>query len=308
MLDSETPWFAGRNGEFVLFRVNRRPIGEDTLIPEKMPADVFDHFRRTLAPGYAVVTGRSHQRSWRVGGIDVAPESKTLTGKLGWVPWNEEEIVPEWDPDEKDWRASVAAPNRGGILPFGFDAETRILSVLRDTSSRPGTLAVVFERILQENEREMAQPTTEWSVEPILDVREFLDWLQAMDVVQFVAFTARLPNPEPRKEFEELAERMAQRRATRFTEQMKSDREGGLTGIAEDRDFRQAVEMARQGFADLRGYGISSGRKNAYSQRQNVARERVDDLPDTWEDMRALLVNSLKTRFRRFLREDEDAA
>ena len=47
MPDSAPLWFADRPGDFVVYRVNRRPIGEDTLIVEDQPGDVFDHFMRT---------------------------------------------------------------------------------------------------------------------------------------------------------------------------------------------------------------------------------------------------------------------
>lgn len=87
----EIPWFAGEDGDFLVFRVNRRPLDPPSLFTATMPEDVFEHFVRVLMPGYEVVTGRRYQRTWRVGGLERDPasptltgtESRTLTGKLG---------------------------------------------------------------------------------------------------------------------------------------------------------------------------------------------------------------------------------
>lgn len=303
-MTAEIPWFAGEPGAFLVFRINRRPLQDPTLFTPQMPEDVFEHFTRMLAPGYQVVTGRRHQRTWRVGGVVPDREAQTVTGKLGWLPVGEE-VVPEWSEEDKDWLSSTTTPQGGRIVPFGFDGESRLLTVLSDRSSAPATVAAVFERILRENERELeiADRSTEWSVEPILDVEDFLSWLGALDMVASVSFTARLPNPEPRDAFRDLAERMATRRATQYTETMKSGREEGLIGVEEDRDFRQAIAMGEQGFATLRGSGRRGGEVTRYSQTSQVATEHVEELPEDWPGVFGLIRHFLKERLRRFLDE-----
>jgi hypothetical protein len=293
------PWFAEEPGEFWLFRVNRRPLPEGNLFAtDGIPDDFFDHLRRVLAPGYEVVTGRRRQRVWKIGGSQVDEETAVLTGKLGWKPKGDA-IVPDWSEEEQDWVASVTDPQGGQIAPFGVDGESRILAVLSDRSSAPMTISRVFEKILQENETELLERTTEWSVEPILDSREFIDWLAAQEVVTSVSFTAKLPNPEPSDAFRDLAERMRNRRARSHTETMKSEDDVGLTGVEEDVDFSQAIAMGERGFATLRGRGVRSGQKSRYSQTEVVARESVDQLPATWDAIRALIGEALKSRFRR---------
>jgi hypothetical protein len=301
--DPTAPWFADKQGEFVVFRVNRRPIGEHSLLPAEPPEDVFEHFVRVLTPGWEVVTGRRHQRTWRVGGVDVDSDRRVVTGKLGWLPRGEE-VVAEWSDEDKDWIANVAAPHGGRILPFGFDGDSRLLAVLRDGASAPTTISGVFEKILRENERELTEPTTEWS----LDRRDFLTWLDKVDVVHSVSFTAKLPNPEPREDFAELVARMERRHATHFTETLASKTEEGLVGVQHDPDIRQAVAMGTQGFATLRGKGSIGGTVTKYSQREVVAEERVDVLPDSWDDMRELITGFLKHRLRRFLERGDEAA
>lgn len=300
------PWFAERDGDFVLFRVNRRPRFADSLLPAELPDDVFDHFRRVLAPGWQVVTGRKNQRTWRIGGVETDEDAQLLTAKLGYVPLDQE-VVPQWDEQEMDWIATVSESHKGQILPMGFDGETRLLAVLRDSSTQPDTIGGVVERVLRENEQELDEPTTDWSVEPLLDEKDFLSWLESVDVVRTVSFNAKLPNPEPRESFRDLFERMNRRHATSFSEKFHSDREEGLVEIEEDPDFRQAVQMGRQGFAELSGDGQVGASTSRFRQKQKVASEHVEALPADWPSMRQLLKDLLRARLRRFLEEDDSS-
>lgn len=301
------PSVTDRPARVMAFRVNRRPIGEGTLLPETLPDASFDHFVRVLAPGYEVVTyGRGSERSWRVGAVEIDGDDMFVTGKLGWHS-RDPEIVPSWSDELKDWPPTTQEPAET-LMPFAYDGEKRVLGIVHDRRSAPTTLAAVFEMILNENEREMAQPTTEWSVEPVLDAQEFIEWLHTQDVVLSVGFVARLPNPEPRAAFEELAERLEQAHGTEYTARMKSKREEGLQNIEDDREFRQAIAMGEEGFAQLDGRGRRGGRPSAYRQSNKVAYERVPSLPSDWEELRAMLKGIVRHRLRRFLLDDDEAA
>lgn len=264
---------------------------------------MFEHFVRLLAPGHEVVTGRRNQRTWKVGGVRRHEDDRTVTGRLGREPRGGEEVVPDWSEEEKDWLTMTVRPRGGRIVPFGFDGETRLLTVLSDRSSSPATLAAVFERILRDNERELPEEerSTEWSVEPILDAEEFIEWLSSLEVVHVVSFTARLPNPEPRDAFRDLAQRMEARRATEYTETLKSDRDEGLQSVQDDRDVQQAIAMGEQGFARLSGRGRRAGRQSRFVQSREVATEHVEELPSTWDETRRLIREWLKGQLRRFL-------
>lgn len=271
-----------------------------------MPSDSFDHFVRMLAPGYEVVTvGRGHERSWRVGAVEVDQDGSFVTGKLGWHQ-RDPEVVLSWSEELKDWPATLSEPSET-LMPFAFDGSTRLLGVVHDKKSSPMTLATVFELILNKNERELVQPTTEWSVEPVLDAEEFIEWLHSLDVVQSVGFVAKLPNPEPMSAFEDLAGRMERAHGTEYSARMKSGREDGLRQIDTDPEFSQAIAMGEQGFAQLKGQGRREGRDTTYSQANQVAYEKIPRLPADWEETWKLLKELLRTRLRRFLRSDDEA-
>jgi hypothetical protein len=297
-------WFAGAPGSFFVFRVNRRPWPDQNLFTPEQPPDPYEHFVRMLMPGYEVVTGRRHKRSWRIGGLQRDDEAKTLVGKLGWEPIGRES-VPLWDDYEKDWLSETATPHGGRVVPFGFDGETRLLTVLRDPKTPPTTVAAVFEKTLRDNERGLDHPTTEWSVEPVLDAADFLSWLETLDTVHVVAFTAKLPNPEPRRAYRDLGTRIRGLHATSYTETIRSERDEGLIGIQDDPEIQQAIAMGENGLAKFRGEGKRGDFVSQYSQSNRVAKERVEEIPEDWEAVWSLIKDFLKGRLRRFVREHE---
>lgn len=295
----QSDWFSGKPGRILVYRVNRRPKFADSMFPAEIPEDLFEHFRGMLAPGWDVVTGHKNQRVWRIGGLQEDREAQTLTGRLGWKPKGVE-LKAEWSSEDMDWRSELDKP-ADHLIPFGFDADSRLLAVVPDPNSNPATIGAVIEKVLRENESDSENPTTDWAVEPVLDRRDFLEWLNGLDIVRSVSFTARQPNPTPDDpRFEELAKRLVGSHASRYSETMASDKEEGLIRVQEDRDFRQAIAMAQQGFATLFGKGERGGQKSKYSQIKTQAAESVEELPHNWNDMRTLLTERLKGALRRY--------
>jgi hypothetical protein len=305
--DHEELWFAGEPGALYVFKVNRRPWPERDLFTPDHPEDAFDHFCRMLAAGHEVITGKNPQRRWRIGGIQIDSEQQTLTGKLGWEPVGRE-TIPLWDPENQDWVSESGRPHGGRIVPFALDGETRLLTVLRDPKTPPNTTAGVFEQILRDNERELPNPSTEWGVEPVLDSADFLSWLETLDTVQLVGFTARLPNPEPRARYKNLGARIQDLHATSYTETIRSNRPEGLVGVQDDREVREAIAMGENGLASLRGEGRRGDSTVRYSQRNRVATERLDEVPPSWDHVWGLMKVYLKGRLRRFMHQDQTAS
>jgi hypothetical protein len=132
-----------------------------------------------------------------------------------------------------------------------------------------------------------------------------VSWLKEQEVVTDVSFTARLPNPEPRDAFRDLAQRLEARRARSHTETMIGDKESGLTGIEDDRDFKQAIAMGEQGFATLRGTARTHGATRRFNQKTRVATDHEPELPADWPGILMLIKHALKTRFRRYIEESD---
>lgn len=279
MADAKPLWQPGEPGELLLYRVNRRPIGADSMLPEEIPDDVLDHFNRVLPNGWKVETkGGGGNRIWRSGGVERDPDARVITGKLGWHP-AEEEAVTDYDEQAEDWVTSIEAPHGRVVLPFAFDGDTRILAVLRMGRSRAATIGRVFETILKENECELERPTTDWSVEPILDPRDFKQWLQSMDVVSEVQFVAKLPNPTPNDAYQDVFKRMEERKATRLIENIHSNRAAGLQNVQEDAEFRQAEAMASEGFATLKGVANATVAKRGTTRMSGFVEPRSTTSP-----------------------------
>jgi hypothetical protein len=108
-------------------------------------------------------------------------------------------------------------------------------------------------------------------------------------------------------EFDELHERLESSHATEIRETMRSEREEGLVGVENDREFREAIAMGEQGFASLGGKGQRDGKVTSFRQNEQVAREREEDLPATWEQIFSLIGDLLKGKLRRFMNDDEAA-
>jgi hypothetical protein len=291
-------WFAGRPGRILLYRVNRRPKYPDTLMPATLPGDAFEHFIRTLEPDRPVVLGRRYQLEWRVGGL--IGGDNALTGRLGRRPLDVKETSTKYVPERRDWIVETIDPKEKHLLPFGFDGESRLLAVVTDGSASPTTIGTVFEKILRENEAASTEPTTDWSVEPILDRQDFLDWLQSLEIVSSVSFTVRYPNPAPRAPHEDLADRLKKAHATQLTQTFRSKLEEGLVGVAEDQDVKQAISLAQEGSATLSGRGKRAGKRSIYSQKESQAAESVESMPHTWDQMRDALIDRLRGPLRRF--------
>jgi hypothetical protein len=77
------PWFAGKPGTVLLYRINRRPPSQLQLFTEQ-PESVLDHIAEVLLFGEPVITGRKNQREWRLGNRRIDLDSQQFTGQVGW--------------------------------------------------------------------------------------------------------------------------------------------------------------------------------------------------------------------------------
>ena len=283
--EARPPWFAGRPGTVLLYRVNRRPLARPTLGGGQQPDSVMDHIIEVLHFGRHVVTGHAdHQRDWILGNRNILPDLSALTGQVGWVQHDEQQ-TSIYVPETQEWRDEVEPTERTARAPFAFDGRTRVLGVLKHRSFSEATLPKVFQTLLREGEQEREWPSTEWSVEPILDERDFLTWLSSVESVTSITLVAKIPNPDGLEEFGPVWAEMEARRARLISMKMLAlNEDEGLQGLEDDARVRGNLAMGRQGFGHVEAHGQRNGHETVFDQREKVAREVIDELEPTWDE------------------------
>ena len=269
--DDSQHWFAGRDVEVLLYRINRRSLLALDLFTEileaERPEPVLVHLAENLtAFDPTAESGRRYKRFWRVGNVAESVDRAVLTGRLG-------------------WRRSGEALD----------------TVLRHSSFAEKTLAKVLTELLNAAERERRVPTTDWDVEPIGDEGEFFEWVNQTDRVTSVEFVFKRPNPDAEDAFQELFARLDSLRAEQIREVVStSDGNLGLDkqGLERDPVSRSFLAAAMVAFGYVVGRGVHNGRKVKYDQRSRVARERLSNVSPSWEGATEDVVDAT-TRARR---------
>lgn len=292
----EEPWFSGRPGTVLLYRVNRRPYPQQSLFADAQPDDVFDHFVEVLLFGEEVETGRRNKRYWRLGNRRIDETQRILTGQVGWESTSTE-AGDQYDPVRREWVDVVGERGRTARGPFAFDAESRTLAVLKHPTFTERVLPEVFKVLLKRGEEARTYPTTDWDVEPILDTEDFREWLRSVDVVDRVQFVAKLPNPDALEEFGPVWDRMEQHKAKLLREIMEAaDSELGLVNLEEDRVVNGFLAMNENGFGYVTADGSRDGHRTRFDQRAKVARRQTDPLPSSWTEVVGMVINYARER------------
>jgi hypothetical protein len=289
------PWFAELQGEVVLYRVNRRPPIKSNLFTAEQPDSFLDHLVEALPFGEPYVTGRKTKRDWRLGNRHILADETALTGQIGWTR-QDARSVDYYDEDTHQWEDQFAPSDATARAPFAIDGATRVLGVLKHPTFSEITVGKVFEGLLQRGEVAQGEARTDWAVEPILDEREFRDWLASVDAVHRLTMVAKLPNPDPLPDFEPLWSYLEERKARLRREVLESKDDTGLRGIAQDETVRQVVAMGRRGFGYIAADGVRDGKETRYDQRVSGARERTDSLPSSWADVALAVLQLMRKR------------
>lgn len=266
----------------LLYRVNRRPL--PTLGSGEQPESVMDHILQVLHFGQPTYTGQGdHQREWILGNRNILRDLTAFTGQIGWQG-NDEQQTSRYVPETMEWRDELGTAERGARAPFAFDGRTRVLGILKHTSFSEKTLARVFQTLLREGEEQREWPSTEWSVEPVLDERDFLEWLHSVESVTDLTMVAEMPNPDGLEEFGPIWVELEARRARYYkTTMAAASLDVGLQGLEQDERVRGNLVMGRQGFGYVQAWGLRNGRYIYFDQREKVTRESTDELGPSWE-------------------------
>jgi len=286
--ESGQHWFAGRDVQVLLFRINRRPYaGPETLFDDLFvpPTSVLDHLEEVLRDPRPVDSGRRYKRTWRIGNKRFDHRLGLFTGMIGWAR-SEISVGNVFNEVTDEWVDRFTSSDITAVAPFAFRADGRYLGILKHSSFEEKTLAHVFQEFLQRGERSRPSFATDWAVEPVGDEQEFIDWMNSVDSVQSVEFIFRRPNPDAEREFEDLFQRLDALEASQIKEVIAArDAERGLNreNLQRDPSSRGFIAAAMVAFGYLVGRGTLDGGKVKYDQRERAAREEIQNVSPSWE-------------------------
>jgi hypothetical protein len=284
------PWYADKDLPVLLYRINRRPSDQQSLFAAGELPSFLDHLEEALLFGTPVVTGRSYQREWLLGNREINSDYRYLSGWIGYDttgPGRRD----YYDGSTKSWATELIEEQRTAKAPFAIAAETRILGVAKHPSFSSGTLAVVFEALLDGRENaDLPAPAVDWAVEPLLDEPGFEQWLRETVLLERVTFSVKLPNPDAAESFAELSEHILKMDANLTHTLTPRDKRRGLSKDFQQEPISQGLlEMARRSYAQVTARGRSGlNRVRDYNQKDRVLKRRVKLPSSSLEAQRTL--------------------
>ena len=285
-IPDDAPWFAGKDLQVWIYRVNRRPAG--TLFDEPL-TDLEKHFQLNLEYASEVTTGRRYQREWRIGNVQ-ATDDAAISGRLGWYRHGEQ-ITNVWDDKTKAWVDTVVTSDTSAAAPFWLETGTRFLGVLRHPSFKPRAVSQVLAELLNAAERRRAReatgglPVVIWAVDPVVDEQEFRSGVERTDAVRSVQFVFERPNPDAEEEFAPLFARMNALKAELIAERIaaQDDRTGlDKEALLNDETSKGYIAAAKAAFGYIVARGRRGSKKVRFDQRQNLMSETTDTVGVTW--------------------------
>ena len=105
--DRPLTWFADREANVLLYKVNRRPRPQMTMWEyERDPSDAFEQFAAVLPFGTPVTTGRRFRRTWYLGDKSVMADERVVYGQIGWQQPKREEAARVTSNTNDGWMLS----------------------------------------------------------------------------------------------------------------------------------------------------------------------------------------------------------
>lgn len=304
---ADAHWFAGKDADVLIYRVNRRPFGGQPMLDfEERPTNVLTHLRSVLTDLDPVRTGTSHQRFWRLGDKEFNEASGTFTARLGWSR-ETEGVQSYFDEERQSWIDRAVRQDDSAVSPIAFvkgdgEHDARFLGVLRHPGFDERTIARVLTELLNRGEGTGRLPSVEWAVEPVGDPREFQSWVEAADLVSELRFVFERPNPDGEEAFQELFERLDHLEAERIAERIHArDPDTGLNKAAlfSDKNTLGFIAAAMAAFGYVVGKGRRDGKVTRYDQRQEALRQRVENVSPEWQAASQDVLEAVRRAVRR---------
>jgi len=282
----EKPWFTGRDVDILFYKINRRPLrGDPTLFVA--PEDLLFHIKRVLASGQSGFSGRNPKRTWHVGNLKYHEKERTFTGNLGWAR-TKDALSQTWDPKKKEWESKVVAREDSAVTPIAFSENGEILGIIKHSSfTTQIVLSQILGQIFNKGEQSFDVPSTDWSIQPLGNEREFLSWIKNLDKLMSLSLTFQRPNPDSEKDYEEQFKRLDKLGAKSLTEKYAAlDKDQGLNrvGLLKDPITQGFIKGAMKSYGHVTAKGFKDGSPVKYDQNDEVLRKTVSDVGSDWND------------------------
>jgi hypothetical protein len=261
------------------------------------PEDLLADLRDVLSRAGSVITGRNHQRLWRIGNIEIDELQRTMSGQIGWERISEA-LASAWDESLQRWVEDVVVRNESAVSPFAFIEAGHYLGVLKHPSfTTERMVPFVLRRLLNVGELSKDLPVTDWDVEPVGNREEFIAWLDSVDQLEELSLVFRRPNPDGEADFQWLSERLDRLQASSISETLRA-RDAGVgldkAAIKADATTNSFISAAMAAFGYVRGKGKKNGKATKYDQRQHVMRTRVESVGSDWDGATARVLGAVR--------------
>lgn len=291
--DEGEPWFAGKDVEVMVYKINRRPLSGDPQLFRR--PELLEHLETVLSGGHFAITGRRFQRRWRTG--DRRVEGDAMTGLIGWSREGQVQPGHSYDEATESWLPEAHVESHSAVAPFAVIREGHYIGVLRHPTFQADSVAAALQALLNLGETLRTIPTTDWMVEPVGNEPEFLDWLTRVDRITEVRFVFRRPNPDGEDRFQHLFDRMDRMHADQIEQSVKQHNpDAGLDrdALMDDPEIQEFLAAAMEAFGYVAGEGYVRGKRTAYNQQDRVLKEPVENLDGDWDRARSVVTSVLR--------------
>lgn len=301
-------WFSKPGQEILFYRINRRPLGGVESLFSATDS-VLEHLARVLGASASATSGTRFHRIWRLGDLAFLDRARGFTGRLGWAR-TREALAQTWNPESHGWEDQVAVQTDSGVSPIAFDSASRVLGILKHPSfTNEQVLAKVLTHILNEGELVQDFPATDWSVEPLGDVKQFEAWLSKVDHLFVLRTVFKRPNPDAEEAFAQIFARLDAVGAEQLREEIRADKKSsGLNKVEVQRDRTTQgylVAALQHAFGYVWARGTRKGKTVTFDQRRTVLRSSVDDVGATWQDATKTVLLAVERRGLKHLAKHE---
>lgn len=279
-------WFVDKPVEVALFRINRRDLDPQrpSIIP-KYSDDLLTHITAVLELA-GTVSSRKGGREWNIGNVvkHTDDDESALSARIGGVI-TELTMNSKFDEESKSWKDEPVEVPHSVVTGIAILGKTRLVGIASVPGVSPNSIAKVLARALNDGERELEIPVTDWCVDPVISEVGFWTWVEKASQVNEVKSVFARPNPDGADDWQAEMDRLDALEAQTITETVKAmDKDRGLnkSALKHDGSFNSMVAAAKKSWATITAKGVVDDREETYSQEKSVASERMTGRADSW--------------------------